>query len=52
MGCFGVAALGITWALWEAGYVLYVAAAALVVCPILAVYHGVQWLRALLERPR
>ena len=47
---FSVAAFGITWALWEAGYVLYLALAALVVCPVLAAYHGVQWLRARLER--
>lgn len=50
-GLFGVAALGISWMLWDAGYVLYAAAAALVVCPILAAYHAVQWLRARLERP-
>ena len=45
-GLFSVTAVALTWALWDAGYVAALVVAALFVCPVLTVYHGVQALRA------
>ncbi len=52
-GLMGIAAVGIGYALWQEGYVMAFAIAGILVCPPLALYHGVQWLRALsASRPR
>ncbi|MBO6940200.1 MAG: hypothetical protein JJ863_34830 [Deltaproteobacteria bacterium] len=40
-----VVSVGLTWVLWSDGYVMVLAAAAALVCPVLAAYHAVQWLR-------
>jgi len=40
-----LASAGLTWALWSDGYVMVLALAAVVVCPLVALYHAIQWLR-------
>jgi len=35
----------LTWALWSDGYVMVLTLAATLVCPVLTLYHAVQWLR-------
>jgi len=40
-----LASAGLSWALWNDGYVMVFALATLLVCPALALYHAVQWLR-------
>lgn len=42
---FSVAAIAMTWALWEDGYVVVLPAAAALACPGLTVYHLVQRVR-------
>jgi hypothetical protein len=42
-----VVAGAVSWALWESGYIVAFAAAAVLVCPVLALYHGAKWLRTL-----
>ncbi len=40
-----LASAGLTWALWSDGYVMALPATATLVCPVLAAYHAIQWLR-------
>lgn len=40
-----LASAGLSWALWSDGYVMLLALVAALVCPALALYHAVQWLR-------
>ncbi len=40
-----LASAGLSWALWNDGYVMVLTLVGVVVCPMLALYHGIQWLR-------
>lgn len=40
-----LAAAGLSWALWSDGYVVTLALAAVVVCPLLSLHHFMRWLR-------
>lgn len=41
----GVISLGLTWALWTDGFVVGLPAIGAAVCPALALYHAIRWLR-------